>query len=119
MSKLAVYGGKPVRTEGPNSKWPAWDDLEKEQQNALSLLGEVLEDSNRYASARMLLDFADEQELKLQLDIASLERMLDDLFVNEVLERERAGEGQYEYRFRADLFRLWVRQAHSVWQRVG
>ena len=93
-----------------------WDDLEKEQQNALSLLGEVLEDSNRYASARMLLDFADEQELKLQLDIASLERMLDDLFVNEVLERERAGEGKYEYRFRVDLFRIWVRQAHSVWQ---
>jgi len=30
MSKLALYGGKPVRTEGTNSKWPAWDDLEKE-----------------------------------------------------------------------------------------
>jgi len=30
MSKLALYGGKPVRTEGPNSKWPAWDDREKE-----------------------------------------------------------------------------------------
>jgi hypothetical protein len=42
--------------------------------------------------------------------------VLDELFVREVLERERAGEGQYEYRFRADLFRLWVRQAHSVWQ---
>jgi len=35
---------------------------------------------------------------------------------NEILERERAGEGEYEYRFRVDLFRLWVRQAHSVWQ---
>jgi len=45
-----------------------------------------------------------------------MERVLNDLFVNEVLERERAGGGQYEYRFHADLFRLWVRQAHSVWE---
>jgi len=30
MSKLALHGGKPVRTEGPNSTWPAWDEREKE-----------------------------------------------------------------------------------------
>jgi hypothetical protein len=36
--------------------------------------------------------------------------------VDEVLERERSEESQYEYRFRVDLFRLWVRQAHSVWR---
>ena len=93
-----------------------WDELETEQQSALSLLGEVLEDSDRYTSARMLLDFAQEQNLGLELGLSKLERVLDDLFVNEVLERERAGKGQYEYRFRVDLFRLWVRQAHSVWQ---
>jgi hypothetical protein len=61
------------------------------------------------------LSFGKEQNLELELESSDLERILDDLFVNEVLERERAGEGQYEYRFRADLFRLWVRQAHSVW----
>ena len=96
-----------------------WDGLESEQQSALSLLGEVLEDPNQYASAQMLLSFGQEQNLNLELEISNVERVLDDLFINEVLERERAGEGQYEYRFRADLFRLWVRQAHSVWQRVG
>jgi len=93
-----------------------WDDLESDQQSALSLLGEVLEDSNRYASARMLLDFAREQELTFQLELSALERILDDLFMHEVLERERAGEGKYKYRFRVDLFRIWARQAHSVWQ---
>ena len=93
-----------------------WDGLESDQQTILSFLGEVLEDPNRYASAQMLIDFAQEQNLALRLESSGLERVLNDLFVNEVLERERAGEGQYEYRFRVDLFRLWVRQAHSVWE---
>jgi ligand-binding sensor domain-containing protein len=93
-----------------------WDGLESEQQTALSFLGEMLEDSAGYASAQMLLNFSQEQNLELELELSELERVLDELFVREVLERERAGGGQYEYRFRADLFRLWVRQAHSVWQ---
>jgi hypothetical protein len=93
-----------------------WDGLESEQQTALSFLGEMLEDSANYASAQMLLNFSREQNLELELELSELERVLDELFVREVLERERAGGGQYEYRFRADLFRLWVRQAHSVWQ---
>jgi hypothetical protein len=95
-----------------------WDGLESEQQSALSFLGEALEDSNRYASAQMLMDLAQEQDLGLKLELSELEQILDRLFVREVLERERAGEKQYEYRFRADLFRLWVRQAHSVWEQV-
>jgi len=93
-----------------------WDGLEQDQNEALSLLGEVLEDSNGYASAQTLLNFALEQKLEQVFQLSDLERVLNDLFVNELLERERAGEGQYEYRFRADLFRLWVRQAHSVWE---
>lgn len=30
MSTLALYGGKPVRTEGPASQWPVVDEREKE-----------------------------------------------------------------------------------------
>ena len=93
-----------------------WDGLGQDQQSALSRVGEVLEGFDRYASAQMLVKLAQEQNLGLSLELSDLERILDDLFVREVLERERAGEGQYEYRFRVDLFRLWVRQAHSVWQ---
>ena len=93
-----------------------WNVLEQEQKGALSLLGEVLQDPNGYASAQTLLNFAQEQDLSLVSELSDLERALNDLFINEILERERAGEGQYEYRFRADLFRLWVRQAHSVWE---
>ncbi|MFC1714044.1 two-component regulator propeller domain-containing protein [Candidatus Poribacteria bacterium] len=95
-----------------------WDGLERNQKGALSLLGEMLEDSNRYASAQTLINFAQEQNLELDFELSDLEGVLGNLFTNEVLERERAGEGQYEYRFRADLFRLWVRQAHSVWQQA-
>ena len=93
-----------------------WDGLKIEQRSVLSLLGEVLENSSRYASAEMLVNFAQEQKLDLEIEAPEFERVLDELFLREILERERAGEGRYEYRFRVDLFRLWVRQAHSVWQ---
>ena len=95
-----------------------WDGLEQNQRNALSLLGELLVDPNRYASAQTLLSFVQEENLDPELDLSALERTLSDLFTDEILERERAGEGKYEYRFRADLFRLWIRQAHSVWQQA-
>jgi hypothetical protein len=95
-----------------------WDELEQEQKITLSFLGEALEGPDRYASAQMLVDLSQEHNLGMELELSELERVLDDLFIHEVLERERAGEGQYEYRFRADLFRLWVRQAHSVWQQA-
>ena len=95
-----------------------WDGLEQDQRNALSLLGELLVDSNRYASAQTLLSLVQEENLSLDFDLSALERTLSDLFTDEILERERAGEGKYEYRFRADIFRLWIRQAHSIWQQA-
>ena len=96
-----------------------WDGLNMEQQNVLSLLGEVLENSSRYASGEMLMNFAQEQKLNFEMEIPNLEGVLDELFVREILERERVGgdgDGIYEYRFHVDLFRLWVRQAHSLWE---
>ncbi len=76
----------------------------------------MLGNPNDYASAQKLIDFAEVQGLSLEYSLPELERILSDLFITAVLERERAGEGSYEYRFRVDLFRLWVRQAHSVWE---
>jgi hypothetical protein len=93
-----------------------WDGLKQEQRSILSVLGEVLANPNDYVSAQTLADFSEVQDLSLEYSLPELERILNDLFLSEVLERERAGEGGYEYRFRADLFRLWVRQAHSVWE---
>ena len=85
-----------------------WDGLEEEHQGVLSLLGEVLVDANGYASAQTLLKFTQEQNLAAESELPDLERILNHLFINEVLERERAGEGQYEYRFR------WMCQAFCV-----
>ncbi|MBC8231848.1 hypothetical protein H8E77_20045, partial [bacterium] len=94
-----------------------WDGLNMEQQNVLSLLGEVLENFSRYASAEMLMNFAQEQKLNLEMETPNWEGVLDELFIREILERKQvSGDGIYEYRFRVDLFRLWVRQAHSVWE---
>jgi len=94
-----------------------WDGLNMEQQNVLSLLGEVLENSSRYASGEMLMNFAQEQKLNFEMEAPDLERVLDELFVREILEREQVGgDGIYEYRFCVDLFRLWIRQAHSAWE---
>ena len=83
----------------------------------LSLLAEVLADENSYGSAQMLLEFVQEQGVTWELELPEMERVLDTLFVRDLLERDRVGEGQSEYRFRVDLFRHWVRLAHSVWQR--
>jgi len=95
-----------------------WEDLDTELQISLSLLGELLENSSNYVSAQTLLAFSAEHKLDFSFELSTLEKMLDDLFINDILERERAGEGSYEYRFRVDLFRMWIRQAHSVWQQT-
>lgn len=94
-----------------------WDGLKSEQKIVLSFLGEALDDSDKYASAIELAKFAEEQGIDLEMDVSEIEGILDNLFVRDVLERERAVEGKYEYRFRVDLLRVWIRQAHSVWQR--
>lgn len=91
-----------------------WRELGPEQQNTLSLIGESLKNSDHYVSASILLDLANKLGLELKMDQLELERILDKLIIYEILERERAGEGQYEYRFRADLLRMWVRQAYPV-----
>ena len=96
-----------------------WDDLKGEQKTALSVLGEVLADASGYASAAELNDFSQANGIGLEMDVSEMERVLDGLFVRDVLERERVGEGQYAYRFRVDLLRLWIRQAHSVWQQAA
>jgi len=93
-----------------------WDGLERNQRIALSLLGEVLGDSIRYVSAKAMLGFATEHDLDFGIELTEMERMLDDLFTHDVLERERVGDGNYEYRFRVDLFRIWIRQSQSIWQ---
>ena len=94
-----------------------WDGLKGDERVVLSLLGEVLDDEIRYASARDLVEFSRENGLELNMELKELEGVLDGLFVREVLERERVGDGRYEYRFRVDLLRHWVRRAHSVWGR--
>jgi hypothetical protein len=93
-----------------------WNELKPNQRNTLSLLGEVLEDSVSFASAEMMANFAAKHSLEYDVEEFDLERILDNLFTNEVLERESTGEGRHEYRFRVDLLRFWVRRAHSIWQ---
>jgi ligand-binding sensor domain-containing protein/AAA+ ATPase superfamily predicted ATPase len=93
-----------------------WDGLDRNQRITLSLLGEVLGDSMRYASAKAMLGFATEHELDFGIELTDMERILDDLFTHDVLERERVGDGNYEYRFRVDLFRIWIRHSQSIWQ---
>jgi len=39
---------------------------------------------------------------------------LEEMFRRELLEKE-SGDG---FRFKIDLFRLWIRRSHSIWQVV-
>jgi len=83
-----------------------WDDLKHEQRIVLSLLGEVLADPIRYASAKAMLGFAGEHDLDVGVNPGDMELVLDELFRHDILGRERVGDGNYEYRFRVDLLRI-------------
>ena len=51
----------------------------------------------------------------LDLDKAHIETTLEKLFKHEMLLRRDIGN-EREYAFRMDLWRLWIRRQHSVWQ---
>jgi len=119
-NRVAQADIEAVANELANNPLPLmvsfWDNLETNQQNALSLLGEVLQNADQYASAQKLVTLASKKKITLNMDATKLEKIMDELSVKDVLERERVEADQYEYRFRADLLRIWLRRAQSPGQ---
>ncbi len=92
-----------------------WDGLERDDKLVLSLLAECVENGEGYASVDALLRHLKKQKYPLELDVARTATTLEKLYKSEMLLRSDA-ETTPAYAFRMDLWRLWIRRQHSVWQ---
>ncbi|MEN3334019.1 MAG: hypothetical protein V7641_3384 [Blastocatellia bacterium] len=92
----------------------SWDGLSDDEKLVLSLLAEVLPDGNDYASAADLRASVKANEYPVNLSETTIRLTLEEMFRRELLEKD-AADG---FRFKMDLFRLWIRRSHSIWQVV-
>jgi len=92
----------------------SWDGLSDDEKLVLSLLAEVLPDGNEYAAAADLRAALKTNEYPVNLSETTIRLTLEEMFRRELLEKD-AADG---FRFKMDLFRLWVRRSHSIWQVV-
>jgi hypothetical protein len=92
-----------------------WDGLERIEKLVLSLLAEQLESETVFAGADDLLRLLRRRKYPLDLDRAQVATTLEKLFKSELLLRQDTGS-THGYAFRMDLWRLWIRRQHSVWQ---
>jgi hypothetical protein len=90
-----------------------WDGMERDEKLVLALLGEQLVDQDAHAGGDELVRLL--RRYPLDLDKAHIETTLEKLFKHEMLLRRDIGN-EREYAFRMDLWRLWIRRQHSVWQ---
>ena len=92
-----------------------WDGLERNEKLVLALLAERLTDRNVYAEVDELTNLFRHRDYPAELDKARIATTLEKLFKSEMLLRSDWARSP-EYAFRMDLWRLWIRRQHSVWQ---
>ncbi len=92
----------------------SWDALSDDEKLGLSLLGEVLADGIGYATAGELRGSVKANDYPVNLSENTIRLTLEEMFRRELLEKDPT-DG---FRFKIDLFRLWIRRSHSIWQVV-
>ncbi len=92
-----------------------WDGLEQDEKLTLALLAEVLPDPGAHASVEDVRRAIRRREYPLDLDTARISTALEKLFKSEMALRDDSNSPP-GYAFRMDLWRLWIRRQHSVWQ---
>ncbi|HWP45062.1 MAG TPA: hypothetical protein VNO14_17600, partial [Blastocatellia bacterium] len=91
-----------------------WDALSDDEKLALSLLAEILPDGTAYATAYELRTSVKANEYPVNLSENTIRLTLEEMYRRELLDKD-ATDG---FRFKLDLFRLWIRRSHSIWQVV-
>jgi hypothetical protein len=91
-----------------------WDGLECDEKISLALLAATLDQSERYATVADLLRTLKLGRYTLKFTEAGLSTALEGLFTRDFLLKDSGPAPGYA--FRMDLWRLWVRRMHSVWQ---
>ena len=92
----------------------AWDVLSDDEKLVLSLLARSLDDGNSFATAYEIRSSVKTNEYPVNLSETTIRMTLEEMFRRELLEKD-ASDG---FRFKIDLFRLWIRRSHSIWQVV-
>jgi ligand-binding sensor domain-containing protein len=93
----------------------AWDGLSDDEKIALSLLAEALPDGSLFATAAQLRASVDLNDYPVHLSENTIRLTLEEMFRREMLDKD-AIDG---FKLKMDLFRLWVRRSHSIWQVVN
>ncbi len=91
-----------------------WDTLQREQKLTLALLAESIETASGHASAEHLTITLKNGNYPLRLTRPEISTALETLFKQELLTKSDVRPP--EFAFRMDLWRLWIRRMHSVWQ---
>jgi hypothetical protein len=91
-----------------------WDGFEDQGKVVLSLLAEVLNDSGGFATAGDLAAAVSAAKYPVRTPIPRMAAALDQLFKSEFLLKDHATPPGYA--FRMDLWRLWIKRMHSIWQ---
>jgi hypothetical protein len=92
-----------------------WDGLERNEKIVLALLAECLGEENAHAGVDDLVRHLRHRQYPLELDKTAVATTLEKLFKTEFLLRDDRAS-THAYAFRMDLWRLWIRRQHSVWQ---
>ena len=91
-----------------------WDAFSDDEKIVLSLLAETLPDGIDYAAADKLRASVEVGDYPVNLSENTIRLTLEEMFRRELLDKD-AGD---RFRFKIDLFRLWIRRSHSIWQVV-
>ncbi len=94
-----------------------WDSLERDEKLVLALLAESLPEAGSASPAATLGRLARRRHYPLELGRARLATVLERLFGTDFLAKADGARGA-AYNFRMDMWRLWIRRMHSVWQVV-
>jgi hypothetical protein len=91
-----------------------WDSLSRPEQLTLSLLSEEGQDGEVGHTAEALALAVGRSGYPIALRAEAIHVLLEGLYERRWLERDDRGA----YRFRVDLFRLWIRRSRSIWRLV-
>lgn len=91
-----------------------WEGFSDDEKLVMSLLSEVLKDGEGTATSKMIVEAIQREHYPVKLSDDTIRLTLEELFRNDVLKKI----GDDSFCFKIDLFRLWIKQSHSIWRVV-
>jgi ligand-binding sensor domain-containing protein/protocatechuate 3,4-dioxygenase beta subunit len=92
----------------------SWETLSGDEKLVISLLAETIEDGEAFATAGDLRASVRMNAYPVNLSETTIRMTLEEMFRRELLDKDVNGG----FRIKIDLFRLWIRRSHSIWQVV-